>query len=738
MKTPAENADSLQQNQQNQVTTPEKHADSHNEVLVLDVAGQKQLFDLGLAKQREAERRLAVLGIFAQQDFDKKHLREFAQKHFLPENILISWKQAFLLGGLEGLSPQDWSPLKEKSQCLVIERLRELGSLEEKLTKGLEIKNRDIAHLAGQHNWTLHKAERLVRRYQIDGIWGLAPERDPERIGRKQARPVRPEPAVASDKSKVKAEKRYKLIEPYLGKKRIPNEELRAYAEANDSSLETVRKYLRDYKAHGLQGLVPCEQRSDKGRCHNMSERMEGVVAGIRLTRRDLPTRKVHEEACQRAILLGEPEPTPWQVRRICDSIPAQVKEIADERYGDYRSKHRITYRYHFDGSVIVYQIDFTPVDVLLTDIRRRGVRTKSEAVRAYLITCVECSSRLIMAYLFTYDTPNSTNIATVLHDALTVSENKPYGGIPSAVWVDQGKQLISNHMQQIARDFHFDLHEGHPNFREDRGDPQKRGRVERPFRTFNTRLWSAFRGYTGSNTKERHPDVKAELTISELAAEFSKYVEKYHHEVHSETKETPLEFWAQHCFAVPADNSQVDFLLQELFTRSVSKGFIQYGGRRYWHDDLWQVPADAIVQIRAQPDYMRPDDIQVYFEGRRIGPAFALDSVAGRKVDGKRVLTAQRRQRKEIQQTIDKSKATLRQADQEIQSLQQDQTEEPSQASAVTKQRPSTSQAAKQRKDTAQRLATIPTYPTSTSATTHSWSMITQSHTSRQTRRKR
>jgi hypothetical protein len=289
-------------------------------------------------------------------------------------------------------------------------------------------------------------------------------------------------------------------------------------------------------------------------------------------------------------------------------------------------------------------------------------------------------STQVIMGYLFTYDTPNSTNIATVLHDALTVSENKPYGGIPSAVWVDQGNQLISNHMQQIARDFHFDLHEGHPNFSEDRGDPQKRGRVERPFRTFNTRLWSTFRGYTGSNTKERHPDVKAELTISELAAEFSKYIEKYHHEVHSETKETPLEFWAQHCFAVPADNSQVDFLLQELFTRSVSKGFIQYGGRRYWHDDLWQVPADAIVQIRAQPDYMRPDDIQVYYDGRRIGPAFALDSVAGRKVDGKRVLTAQRRQRKEIQQTIDKSKATLRQADQEIQSQMQCQKEESSQ----------------------------------------------------------
>lgn len=661
-----------QEKERTQNATPEQQACDYADVLILSKNGRKELFDLELARQREAKRRLAVLGVLAHEDLDKQHLRTLALSHFLPVHVLISWKYAFHLNSLEGLQPSDWLPLKEKSQRIITKRLAELGSLTEKLNNGDKVTIQDICDLACQHNWKTRKAERLVRRYQIDGVWGLAPERDPERISRQRTQPMHSELAVASPKARAEADKRYNLIKPYIERRRIPNKELKVYAEENDSSLETLRKYLRDYKADGLRGLLPCEQRSDKGRRHNLSERMEGIIVGIRLSQSDLPMHEVHTRASQRAVLLAEPGPTLWQVRRVCDGIAKEVKEVADGRYGEYRNKHRITYRYHFDGSVIVYQIDFTRVDVLLKDVRRRGFHTQSVEVRAYLTTCIECSSRLVMGYLFTYDTPNSANIATVLHDALITSENKPYGGIPSAVWVDQGNQLISNHMQQIARDLHFDLHVGKPNFSEDRGDPQKRGRVERPFGTFNTRLWSTLPGYTHSNTKDRNPNIQGELTISELAAEFRGFIEKYHHEVHSETKETPLSFWANHCFATPAAPNEVDILLQELDHRTVSKGFIQYGARRYWHDDLWDVPADATVQIRSQPQYMRPDDILVYYNGRLICSAFALDSVAGRKVDGKRVLATQRRQRKAIQHTIDENKATLRAADQEIEEKQQ------------------------------------------------------------------
>jgi putative transposase len=645
---------------------------SGDSVLILHAGEERFLFDLDLARRREAQRRLAVLGVYAEGKVDKKHLRAHAQRHYLPEQVLVAWKHQFHLGGLEALLPDDWHPLSTRSQQRVVKRITQLSTLKERLDRGEEITALDLAQITHEQQWdSSRRAERLVRRYQIDGIWGLAPERDPERSNRKREPAPPPDLGAATREAQDLAEERRVLIAPYLSRKRIPNAELLTYAQAHGVSLETMRKYLRDYRANGLRGLLPRERR-DKGHCHTLSSRMENVVAGVRLSQRELPLHAVHRQSCQRARLLGEPEPTLWQVRQICDHLSEHVKEIADERYGDERSAHRMTYRYYFDGSVIVYQIDFTPVDVLLKDARKRSLRTQSGETRAFLITCVECSSRLVMSYLFTYDTPNSANIATVLHDALMVSENKPYGGIPDAVWVDKGKQLISKQMQQIARDLKFDLHEGRPNFPEDRGDPQKRGRVERPFRTFNTRLWSTLPGYTHSNTKERHPDVHGELTISELAGKFAAFLKQYHQEVHSETKQTPLAFWAQHCHPRQATPRDLVLLLQPMEHRTVSKGIIQYGGRRYWHDDLWEVPADAVVEIRAQPTYMRPDEIQVIYDGHWICTAFAIDSEAGRQVDGKRVLTAQRRQRRAIQQTINEKRAVLRSTDREIEEQKQ------------------------------------------------------------------
>ena len=641
---------------------------------VLIVRGQSgvELFDLTVARRREAERRVAVMGILTRQALDKQQFRAHAQAHFLSESVLSTWQHAFRLYGLDGLLPQEWNPLSERSQGKVVARLAELGSsLAKQLAEGRGVTIDDITALALRHSWHAHKAERLVRRYQANGVWGLAPEYDPERVSRQREKPTQPDLAEASEQARSIAHEHYELIKDFLPRKHIPNKELRAYAKQKNVSLETLRKYLRDYRADGLKGLLPREQRADKGKRHAMSQRMEGIIAGLRFSQHDLPIRAVFERACQRAALLGEPEPTPWQVRQICDGIAEEVKEVADGRYGDYRSSHRMTYRYHFDGSVIVYQIDFTPVDVLLKDVRPRGFHTKSEETRAYLITCVECSSRLVMGYLFTYDVPCSSDIAKVLHMALTTSENKPYGGIPDAVWVDGGKQLVSKHMQQIAKDFGFELREGRPNFPEDRGDPQERGRVERPFRTFNTRLWATLEGYTGPNTKDRHPEVKGTLTISDIAAKFKEFLDKYHQEEHSATKQTPIAFWNEHCFPRLVPPGDITLLLQERFERTLSKGFIQYAGRQYWHDDLWEIPAEAKIVIRAQPDYMHPDDIQVIYQDRWVCPAFALDSEAGRRVGGKRVLIAQRRQRKKIQQEIDTKKAVLQEAEQQIMNQQ-------------------------------------------------------------------
>ncbi len=216
-------------------------------------------------------------------------------------------------------------------------------------------------------------------------------------------------------------------------------------------------------------------------------------------------------------------------------------------------------------------------------------------------------------------------------------------------------------------------MKEGKPNHPEDRGDPQERGEEERFFGTLNTRLWSTLEGYVHSNTKERNPNVKATYTITELAQKLDAFLDEYHHSVHSETKMTPLEFWATKCQArEDAPPRNLDVLLLAAVTRTLNKDHIHYGNRRYWHDDLAEIPVGAKVEVRAQPDYMRPNEIEVFYNGHHLCTAFAHDSVKGREVTGARVLAAQRRQTQRIRATIRQKKNALQNADRQIKAQQE------------------------------------------------------------------
>lgn len=512
----------------------EKKASSPDESLeklsvIVRVGDRRQIFDLVVARHREAKRRLAILGEYATREFEKKELRAFAQARFLSERTLTTWKHAYRLDGIDGLLPQDWLTLKGRAQQKVLERLETLGELADTVT----ITGDDVYKLSqkfeGEGSFRI--AERLVRRYQTDGVWGLAPERDPERLHRPRSNQVAPlKYAEASPPKRAEADRKLALITPFFGRRHITNDELKKYAEDHSTnehslSLRTMRDHLSRYKQWGLDGLLQKEERSDKGHPHNMSSLMEDIVAALRFSQLDIPLHEVHRRACQRAYLLGESEPTLSQVRFICDQIPEEVKLVADKRFGEFRSKRRLTYRFQFDGSVIIYQLDFTKVDVLLRDVNRRGYRKPSGEIRPWLITCMECSSRLVLSWLLTYEVPNSNNIAAVLRDALIVTDEHPYGGIPHAIWVDQGKQLISHHVQRIAQDLEFEMKIGKPNHPEDRGDPQERGIDERFFGTLKTRLWSTLEGYVDANTKERNPNAQAVHTISELAVKLRAFI---------------------------------------------------------------------------------------------------------------------------------------------------------------------------------------------------------------------
>src|SRR5260221_10738365 len=115
----------------------------------------------------------------------------------------------------------------------------------------------------------------------------------------------------------------------------------------------------------------------------------------------------------------------------------------------------------------------------------------------------------------------------------------------------------------------------------------------------------------------------------------------------------SPLDYWAEHCLANPADPRQLDMLLKESATRRVIKTGIKYEARVYWHPDLATLVGQDVL-IRAEPSSYAPDEIEVFHRGQWICTAFATDSPAGRTVQPDDISDAQIQQRQAARENID------------------------------------------------------------------------------------
>lgn len=346
-------------------------------------------------------------------------------------------------------------------------------------------------------------------------------------------------------------------------------------------------------------------------------------------------------------------------------------------REDEFRNRYEVTRKmedHRQQNALISYQIDHNLVDVLVIDQRSESCRTQSGMVRPWLTLCIDSRSRVVMAAIFSYDRPDRHTVAAAIREAILLSEEKPYGGIPHEIRVDNGYELLSHHVHQLTQELHIMLLPCTPH------QPQQKGIVERFFGTLNTRLWSDQPGYVGSNTVERDPHAKATLTLQELEERFWHFIGQYHQEIHSETHEAPLEYWLTRCYAEPADPRQLDVLLQEPATRKIIKVGIVYEKRVYWHDALAPLVGTRVL-VRAEPHYRgAPDTIEVFLEDQWLCTASATDSPQGQAVTSEDMMHAKHEQKAILRHAINEAKEAAKTADQAIADLsQKDGTHSPS-----------------------------------------------------------
>lgn len=629
---------------------------------------------------RTAQFRQAVLGeeILNLTKYNPKDsarlFRDRSKLTIVPSRTLFEWWYAYGENGIDGLLPA-WINLAETDWDAA---LKKRGMLSD-LADAPLIDKYQVAELAKKLGQSHQTTRRWLTRYRVGGLWALAPGNDPTRPRKKQKPAVAVELGLLTEADFTEINRKLDLLGPEIEAKvrarvPIPKNLIEARAAETGLSGRTLRYYISNLRKFGETGLAN-RTRRDSGQRRNISQRMEDIIVGVRLSHKDMSAPNVYREAVKRALNLGETPPTEWVVRDIVQKIPGGVKALADGRESKYGSHYKFTGR--MDIPLLVYASDIKdPLDVLAVDMRPPGERDATGETRVYKCIIMDLSSMVILAAKFSYLRPNETFVAGVIHDALRISD-QGIGGVPKEMWVDNGKQLTSNYVRLVARRAGFELHAGKPR------NPTERARLERFFEKADQELWSALGpegGYVGRNVKERNPNVKAKYTIAELEQKFWEYVDEYHHTTHDALGMTPLEFWYEHCFPESLDPELADILLDRVSGHVINREGIKYDKQIYWHPDLGPHVGEPVI-IRFKPGYGSPDEIEVFLvngndsnsdTGRWLCTAYNQNSTVGQSFTQADIRAGKAKQRSRYKEEIKHKRDYLADVDAEIEAKKQ------------------------------------------------------------------
>ena len=207
------------------------------------------------------------------------------------------------------------------------------------------------------------------------------------------------------------------------------------------------------------------------------------------------------------------------------------------------------------------------------------------------------------------FNAPSSQVVALALrHAILSKNYSSEYGlhkewgtyGLPQHFYTDGGKDFRSNHLNQISLQLGMVCHL--------RDRPSEGGIVERPFKTFNTELFSTLRGYTGSNVQERPEATEKEacFTLRDLEKHLVRYiVDNYNQRLDARMgDQTRLQRWESGLIAVPDFPSvrELDICLMKQARRRIQRGgYLQFENLMYRGEYLAGYAGKTVI-LRYEP----------------------------------------------------------------------------------------------------------------------------------------
>lgn len=427
---------------------------------------------------------------------------------------------------------------------------------------------------------------------------------------------------------------RFHILQPHL-EGHIP---LNHVAQQAGIAYRTAKRWLSGYRQSGLAGLAR-QPRHDKGLKRGITAALQQLVEGLALQKPPLSVAVIHRQASQFAAAHHQPVPSYLQTYRLVRELPTGLLTLAHQGSKVYSDHFDLVYRREADAPNAVWQADHTLLDILVQ-------QENGEPSRPWLTIVIDDYSRAIAGYYLTWNAPSAIQTALALRQAIWRKTEPQWTvcGIPAILYVDNGSDFTSQHIEQVAADLKIRLAFSIP------GKPRGRGKVERFFATLSQLFLSELPGYIGAGGVR---DKQQLLPLSELEQRLRTFLlDTYHGRVHSETHQTPRQRWEQASFLprLPDSLEQLDLLLLTVpRARKIRPDGIHFQNFRYVDMTLAAFVGETVV-IRYDPRDMA--EIRVFHQDKFLCRAICPE-LADTTVSLQEVIRARNRHRRELQGTL-------------------------------------------------------------------------------------
>ncbi|MDI6714004.1 MAG: Mu transposase C-terminal domain-containing protein [Thermodesulfovibrio sp.] len=399
--------------------------------------------------------------------------------------------------------------------------------------------------------------------------------------------------------------KRKAIIDEVINNQSWGRADVEAVAKKYNINYTTIYRWIKKYKDHGIEGLIPsyhlrgCKRRLTPEVEQIIKEQIEVFYLNSQKPKIKHLYEKIKDICLNKNLEVPHYSTIVYKVKKL------DTKTVFKKREGRIKALSVEPLKGEFEASkpFEVIQIDHTKLDIIVVDeFLRKPVG------RPWITLAFDVFSRMVYGFYLSFDPPSFFTVGQTLLmgiqpknkylESLGIEDAEwPIFGLPKGIILhtDNAKEFKSKELENFLT-----LYGIHQEFRPKK-TPHYGGHIERFFRTINEELHK-LPGTTFSNVRERgeyKSEKKSAMTLSELEKYIAYWiVNVYHKKAHTKLGMSPLEKFKKAVFGehgksgigfppLPKSDELYRIKISLLYTeeRTIQRYGVRINHITYWGD---------------------------------------------------------------------------------------------------------------------------------------------------------